>query len=73
MIDAQGLAGRGARRVGARAREALPELGVVQDQAHAVVGDVQLICFGCVRGRGEVGADPAASLGPVYAPTGSSA
>ena len=58
MIDAQGLAGRGARRVGARAREALPELGVVQDQAHAVVGDVQLICFGCVRGRGEVGADP---------------
>ena len=58
MVDGQGLAGRGARRVGARAREALPELGVVEDQAHAVVRDVQLVGLRRVRGRGEVGADP---------------
>ena len=53
MVDGQGLAGRGARRVGGRAGEALPE-----DEAHAIPGNVQFVRFRGVAGGSEVAADP---------------
>ena len=43
VVDAQGLAGRGALRVAAAAGELRAQLLVVQDQTVAVVGDLQLV------------------------------
>ena len=43
MADAQGAAGRGARRVAPGAREEASDLVVVEDAAVAVVGDSYLV------------------------------
>ena len=58
VVDAQGLAGRGALRVAAAAGELRAQLLVVQDQTVAVVGDLQLVARLHVSGAGEVAADP---------------
>ena len=58
VVDAQGLAGRGALRVAAAARELRAQLLVVQDQPVAVVGHVQLVARLHVSGAGEVAAHP---------------
>ena len=64
MVDAQGLAGRGALRVAAAARELRAQLLVVQDQPVAVVGYLQLVARLHVSGAGEVAADPGGGLVP---------
>ena len=58
MVDAQGLAGRGALRVTAAAGKLRPQLLVVQYQPVAVVGHLQLVARLHVSGAGEVAADP---------------
>ena len=58
VVDAQGLAGRGALRVAAAARELRAQLLVVQDQPVVVVGHLQLVARLHVSGAGEVAADP---------------
>ena len=58
VVDAQGLAGRGALRVAAAAGKLRAQLLVVQDQPVAVVGDLQLVARLHVGGAGEVAADP---------------
>ena len=58
MVDAHKLAGRGALRVAAAARELRAQLLVVQDQPVAVVGHLQLVARLHVSGAGEVAADP---------------
>ena len=58
VVDAQGLAGRGALRVAAAARELRAQLLLVQDQPVAVVGHLQLVARLHVSGAGEVAADP---------------
>ena len=58
VVDAQGAAGRGARRVAPGAREEASDLIVVQDAAIAVVGDSDFVGRLHVGGRGVVAADP---------------
>ena len=58
MADAQGAAGRGARRVAPGAREEASDLVVVEDAAVAVVGDSYLVGRFHIGGRGVVAADP---------------
>ena len=58
MGNAQGAAGRGARRVAFGAREEASDLIVVEDAAVAVVGDLDLVGGLHVGGRGVVAADP---------------
>ena len=58
MADAQGAAGRGARRVAPGAREKASDLVVVEDAAVAVVGDSYLVGRFHIGGRGVVAADP---------------
>ena len=58
MADAQGAAGRGARRVAPGAREEASDLVVVEDAAVAVVGDSYLVGRFHIAGRGVVAADP---------------
>ena len=58
VVDAQGLAGRGALRVAAAAGELRAQLLVVQDQPVAVVGHLQLVARLHISGAGEVAADP---------------
>ena len=58
MADAQGAAGRGARRVAPGAREEASDLVVVEDAAVAVVGDSYLVSRFHIGGRGVVAADP---------------
>ena len=58
VVDAQGLAGRGALGVAAAAGELRAQLLVVQDQPVAVVGHLQLVARLHVGCRCEVAADP---------------
>ena len=58
VVDAQGAAGRGARRVAPGAREEASDLIVVEDAAIAVVGDSDFVGRLHVGGRGVVAADP---------------
>ena len=67
MADAQGAAGRGARRVAPGAREEASDLVVVvvEDAAVAVVGDSYLVGRFHIGGRGVVAADPGGQPRPV--------
>ena len=67
VVDAQGLAGRGALGVAA-AGELAAQLLVVQDQPVAVVGDLELVARLDVGCAGKVAADP---RGQAYAGVGS--
>ena len=58
VVDAQGAAGRGARRVAAAAREEASDLVVVEDAAVAVVSHGDLVCLIHVGGTRVVAADP---------------
>ena len=58
MVDAQGPAGGGARRIGAAAGELGAQLLVVQDEAVAVVRHGDLVGGLHIRGAREVAADP---------------
>ena len=65
VVDAQGLARRGALRVAAAAGELRAQLLVIQDQPVAVVGHLQLVARLHVSGAGEVAADPGGRRTPV--------
>ena len=58
VVDAQGLAGRGALRVAAAPWKLGAQFLIVQDQPVAVVGHLQLVARLHVGGAGEVAADP---------------
>ena len=58
VVDAQRAAGGGARRVARGVGEELPELGVLEYAAVAVVGDSYLVCLFDVGGTRVVAADP---------------
>ena len=68
VVDAQGLAGRGALGVAAASGELAAQLLVVQDQPVAVVGDLELVARLDVGCAGKVAADP---RGQAYAGVGS--
>ena len=65
MIDAEGLARRGARRGGVvhNVRELLLQLQIVQNEAVAVVGYAEAVRGLAVGGSSEVGADPGGQPG----------
>ena len=65
MIDAEGLARRGARRGGVvhSVRELLLQLQIVQNEAVAVVGYAEAVRGLAVGGSSEVGADPGSQPG----------
>ena len=65
MIDAEGLARRGARRGGVvhSVWELLLQLQIVQNEAVAVVGYAEAVRGLAVRGCSEVGADPGGQPG----------
>ena len=68
VVDAQGLAGRGALQIAAASGELAAQLLVVQDQPVAVVGDLELVARLDVGCAGKVAADP---RGQAYAGVGS--
>ena len=65
VIDAEGLARRGARRGGVvhNVRELLLQLQIVQNEAVAVVGYAEAVRGLAVGGSSEVGADPGGQPG----------
>ena len=64
VVDAQWAAGGGARRVARGVGEELPELGILEYAAVAVVGDSYLVCLFDVGGTRVVAADPGRQSSP---------
>ena len=64
VIDAQGLAGRGALGVATASGELRSQFLIVQDEPVAVVSDLQLVARLHVSGAGEVAADPGGKPDP---------
>ena len=62
VVDAEGLARRGGRRVH-NVRELLLQLQIVQNEAVAVVGYAEAVRGFAIRGSSEVGADPGGQPG----------
>ena len=70
MVYAERPVGRGARGIGAAAREERPEFLVVQDAAVAVVGHAYFIRLFHIGRARVVAADPGSQPGPRVGPDG---